>query len=95
VDWIEIISMTAIAVFALAVLALMSFPDVRQPSISALFLYWPDLYAAADRGDADGLRPWLSGLTCWLNVGGTWVQITNGSPSPQGIATRSWKLVCR
>jgi len=87
--------MAAIAAFALVALAFMSFPEVRQPSLSALFLYWPELYAAADRGDADGLRPWLSGLTCWLNKSGTWVQITNGSPSPQGIAAKSWRLVCR
>jgi len=96
VDWIEIVSMTVIAIFALVVLSLMSFPELRQPSTSALFLYWPDLYAAADRGDADGLRPWLSGLTCWLRVDSTWVKITDGSPSPQGIAERITEgLICR
>jgi len=88
--------MTVIAIFALVVLSLMSFPELRQPSTSALFLYWPRLYAAADRGDVEGLRPWLSGFTCWLRVGGAWVKIVEGSPYPQGVAVRVTDgLICR
>jgi len=77
-----------IVVFALAVTALSWIMPVKfyKTDLSAIFLYWPEAYACAERGDPTAVYRVTSLVTC----------ATSGAiAAPPGIAFRVLGMSCR
>lgn len=78
-------------VLGLAVMAMAYVRPVKvvAPDLSAVFIYWPEAYRLAERGDAEALEALVPGLSCAGILSRTYV---DGSP---GVAYRVLNLTCR
>lgn len=70
---------------AVAVLIAVKPLEVNKPDLSALFLYWPEAYKYAERGDAMFIRGVVPFVACSRGA------IT----APPGLAYKALGLTCR
>jgi len=71
---------------AVAVLIAVKPLEVNKPDLSALFLYWPEAYKYAERGDAMFIRGVVPFVTC----------ASSGIvEAPPGLAYKALGLTCR
>jgi hypothetical protein len=75
-------------IFALAVAAMVFIKpvEVRKTDLSAVFLYWPEAYRYAERGDPSAIRR-VTGLAVCTSSG-----VINAYP---GLAYKVLSLYCR
>ncbi len=75
-------------IFALAVAAVLFIKpvEVRKTDLSAVFLYWPEAYRYAERGDPSAVYR-VTGLTICASSG-----VINAYP---GLAYKALSLYCR
>jgi hypothetical protein len=90
---IDVLAIVVIMALALAVLVLVQPMEPSSPSLSAIYRYWPQYYNLTLRGDVGALRPLLSGMTCWLYVNGSWVEVSKSDS--YGLSTSVLNLTCR
>ena len=75
-------------IFALAVAAMVFIKpvEVRKTDLSAVFLYWPEAYRYAERGDSSAVQR-ITGLAACASSG-----VVNAYP---GLAYKALSLYCR
>ncbi|MFZ8809347.1 MAG: hypothetical protein ACO2PN_27050 [Pyrobaculum sp.] len=76
------------AIFALAVTAMLFIKpiEIRKTDLSAVFLYWPEAYRYAERGDPSAIQR-ITGLAICASSG-----VINAYP---GLAYKALSLYCR
>ena len=76
------------AIFALAVTAMLFIKpiEIRKTDLSAVFLYWPEAYRYAERGDPSAIQR-ITGLAICATSG-----VINAYP---GLAYKALSLYCR
>jgi hypothetical protein len=76
------------AIFALAVTAMLFIKpiEIRKTDLSAVFLYWPEAYRYAERGDPSAIQR-ITGLAVCASSG-----VINAYP---GLAYKALSLYCR
>jgi hypothetical protein len=83
---LEIALIPVIFALAVAAMAFIKPVDVRKTDLSALFLYWPEAYRYAERGDPSAVQR-ITGLAVCATSGAI-----NAYP---GLAYKALNLYCR
>jgi hypothetical protein len=86
---IELALIPVILALAAAALTFMKPLDVRSTDLSALFLYWPEAYAYAERGDPAAVYR-ITGLVVCANA-----NASDAIDAPPGIAFKALNIYCR
>ncbi len=78
-------------IFALVIIALMFIKpiEVQRADLSAVFLYWPEAYKYAEKGDAAAIYR-IAGLAVCLDT-----RVGVVINAPPGLAYKAVNLTCR
>ncbi len=90
---LDVYVIVVITALALAVLALIQPVTYSSPSLSAIYRYWPQYYNYTLHGDLNSLKHITVGMTCWLYVNGSWIEISRSLHF--GLSINVLNLTCR